>query len=88
MPKLDLESIEQTNRTTYPEPMASEMSRRYFRRLGPAPERGCHLRVVGTNPWMKHPLDDLVVPRYDRPINRKQLRPVRVILLDRSGGGR
>ena len=36
MPKLDLESIEQTNRTTYPEPMASEMSRRYFRRLGPA----------------------------------------------------
>ena len=36
MPKLDLESIEHTNRTTYPEPMASEMSRRYFRRLGPA----------------------------------------------------
>ena len=36
MPKLDLQSIEQTNRTTYPEPMASEMSRRHFRRLGPA----------------------------------------------------
>jgi uncharacterized cupin superfamily protein len=36
MPKLDLESIPKTNRTTYPQPFASEMSGRWFRRLGPA----------------------------------------------------
>ncbi|MFP5328634.1 MAG: cupin domain-containing protein [Alphaproteobacteria bacterium] len=36
MPKLDLESIELTNRTTYPMPFAAEMSRRSYRRLGPA----------------------------------------------------
>ena len=36
MPKIDLESIEQTNRTTYPMPFAAEMGRRHFRRLGPA----------------------------------------------------
>ena len=35
MPKLDLEAIEQTNRTGYPEPMASEMPKRHFRRLAP-----------------------------------------------------
>lgn len=36
MPKLDLDAIEQINRTTYPEPMASEMGSRHFRRLAPA----------------------------------------------------
>lgn len=36
MPKLDLAAIEQTNRTGYPEPYASEMTRRFYRRLAPA----------------------------------------------------
>ena len=36
MPKLDLEPIEQTNRTSYPMPYAAEMGRRHFRRLAPA----------------------------------------------------
>ena len=36
MPKIDLEAIAQTNRTTYPMPFAAEMGRRRFRRLGPA----------------------------------------------------
>ena len=36
MPKLDLEAIEQINRTTYPEPFAAEMAGRFHRRLGPA----------------------------------------------------
>ncbi|HEY0627676.1 MAG TPA: cupin domain-containing protein [Allosphingosinicella sp.] len=34
MPKLDLDQIEQTNRTTYPEPFASDMGGRWFRRVG------------------------------------------------------
>ena len=36
MPKLDLEAIEQTNRTGYPEPYASDMALRFYRRLAPA----------------------------------------------------
>ena len=36
MPKLDLQAIEQTSRTTYPMPCAAEMSRRRFRRLAGA----------------------------------------------------
>jgi uncharacterized cupin superfamily protein len=36
MPKLDLGSIEQTNRTGYPPPFAEAMSRRLYRRLAPA----------------------------------------------------
>lgn len=36
MPKIDLDSIEATNRTGYPMPYASEMEGRWFRRLGPA----------------------------------------------------
>ena len=36
MPKLDLDSIEQTNRTTYPMPFAAEMGRRHYRRIGKA----------------------------------------------------
>ena len=36
MPKLDLDSIEQTARTGYPMPFAAEMSGRLYRRLGPA----------------------------------------------------
>lgn len=36
MPKIDLDSIEQTNRTTYPAPYAEAMVKRHFRRLGPA----------------------------------------------------
>lgn len=35
MPKLDLDSIEQTNRTGYPKPYAAAMTGRHFRRLGP-----------------------------------------------------
>jgi uncharacterized cupin superfamily protein len=36
MPKVDLEAIEQTNRTGYPAPFAEPMALRFFRRLGPA----------------------------------------------------
>jgi uncharacterized cupin superfamily protein len=36
MPKLDLESIEQTNRTGYPPPFAEPMAKRLYRRLAPA----------------------------------------------------
>lgn len=36
MPKLDLDSIEQTNRTGYPMPYAAEMTGRLYRRLAPA----------------------------------------------------
>jgi len=36
MPKLDLEAIEQTNRTGYPAPYSAAMAGRYFRRLAPA----------------------------------------------------
>ena len=36
MPKLDLDSIEQTNRTVYPQPFAAAMTKRLFRRLAPA----------------------------------------------------
>lgn len=35
MPKLDLETIEQVNRTGYPQPFAAAMARRFFRRLAP-----------------------------------------------------
>ena len=35
MPKLDLEAIPATNRTSYPEPFASDMNGRWFRRLAP-----------------------------------------------------
>ena len=36
MPKLDLDSIELTNRTGYPEPYASAVAGRWYRRLSPA----------------------------------------------------
>ena len=36
MPKLDLESIEQTNRTGYPAPFDKDVSGRWYRRLAPA----------------------------------------------------
>lgn len=36
MPKLDLDSIESVNRTTYPMPFAADMAKRHVRRLGPA----------------------------------------------------
>lgn len=36
MPKLDLESIEATNRTGYPPPYAEAMAKRWQRRLAPA----------------------------------------------------
>ena len=36
MPKLDLDSIEQTNRTGYPPPYDAPMAKRHFRRLAPA----------------------------------------------------
>ena len=34
MPKLDLAAVEQTNRTGYPEPYASDMDGRWYRRIG------------------------------------------------------
>ncbi len=36
MPKLDLEAIEQINRTGYPPPYSEPMSKRHYRRLAPA----------------------------------------------------
>ena len=36
MPKLDLDSIEQINRTGYPPPYDAPMARRHYRRLAPA----------------------------------------------------
>jgi hypothetical protein len=36
MPKLDLDTIEQTNRTGYPPPYAAAMAGRHYRRLAPA----------------------------------------------------
>jgi uncharacterized cupin superfamily protein len=36
MPKLDLDAIPATNRTTYPMPFAANMAKRWFRRLAPA----------------------------------------------------
>ena len=36
MPKIDIESIEQTNATGYPMPFAAEMGRRHYQRLAPA----------------------------------------------------
>jgi uncharacterized cupin superfamily protein len=36
MPKIDLNSIEQTNRTGYPPPYDREVEGRWYRRLGPA----------------------------------------------------
>lgn len=35
MPKLDLDSIESINRTTYPMPFAAAMAQRHVKRLGP-----------------------------------------------------
>ncbi len=35
MPKLDLDSIPQTNRTGYPKPFDAEVQGRWYRRLGP-----------------------------------------------------
>ena len=36
MPKVDLESIEQTNRTGYPSPFDQDVAGRWYRRLAPA----------------------------------------------------
>lgn len=36
MPKVDLDGIEQTNRTGYPPPFDREVQGRFYRRLGPA----------------------------------------------------
>ena len=36
MPKLDLDAIEQINRTGYPPPYADAMAKRHYRRLAPA----------------------------------------------------
>ena len=36
MPKIDLDSIEQTNRTGYPPPYDRDVAGRWYRRLGPA----------------------------------------------------
>ncbi len=36
MPKVDLSKIEPTNRTQYPEPYASDVAGRYYRRIAPS----------------------------------------------------
>jgi len=36
MPKLDLDSVPQVCRTTYPQPFAADMDRRFTRRIAPA----------------------------------------------------
>jgi len=36
VPKIDLESVEETNRTGYPAPYGEPMAKRWYRRLGPA----------------------------------------------------
>ena len=36
MPKIDLDAIEQINRTGYPEPYAAAMAKRFYRRIAPA----------------------------------------------------
>jgi uncharacterized cupin superfamily protein len=36
MPKLDLDAIEQSNRTGYPPPFAEPMAKRWYRRIAPA----------------------------------------------------
>ena len=36
MPKVDLDAIEQTNRTGYPPPFNEAVQGRWYRRLGPA----------------------------------------------------
>ncbi len=36
MPKVDLDSIHQTNRTGYPEPYSKDVEGRWYRRLAPA----------------------------------------------------
>jgi uncharacterized cupin superfamily protein len=36
MPKIDLDAIEQTDRTGYPMPYAAQMTKRLYRRLAPA----------------------------------------------------
>ncbi len=36
MPKIDLDTIEQTNRTGYPPPYDAPMAKRHYRRLAPA----------------------------------------------------
>lgn len=36
MPKLDLTSVEETSRTSYPQPFAKDVAGRHFRRLAPA----------------------------------------------------
>jgi uncharacterized cupin superfamily protein len=36
MPKLDLDTIPQTNATGYPPPYAEPMAKRHYRRLAPA----------------------------------------------------
>ena len=35
MPKIDLDSIEQTNRTGYPPPFDKDVAGRWYRRLAP-----------------------------------------------------
>lgn len=36
MPKIDVEAVEATNKTSYPDPFGAPMGRRWYRRLAPA----------------------------------------------------
>lgn len=57
MPKVDLESIEQVNRTGYPAPFDQEVSGRWYRRLAPATgltDFGASHVVLKPGAWSSH----------------------------------
>jgi len=57
MPKLDLETIPQTNATGYPAPFHSEVQERWYRRLAPASgisEFGSSHVVLKPGAWSSH----------------------------------
>src|SRR3546814_19489672 len=51
MPKLDLDTIEPTNRTSYPEPFSSDVAGRSYRRIGDAPA----FKDSGASPFVLTP---------------------------------
>ena len=57
MPKVDLESIEQVNRTGYPPPFDREVAGRWYRRLAPATgltDFGASHVVLKPGAWSSH----------------------------------
>ena len=61
MPKLDLDSIEQINRTGYPSPWREQMAKRHYRRLAPAAGFEVHRFVAGEPP--DGPVENLFATR-------------------------